>query len=87
VQNTIRAIVNADQFNVRHFVINILIGIGAIGWGSRLCYLGFRKEPAPTIVLTDDPKLGKSAHRLYGIGLVLCGLIAIGSEVYDKVAK
>jgi hypothetical protein len=66
---------------------NILVGIVALAWGCRLCYLGFKRGPAPEIVLTDDPKLGKSAHRLYGIGMLVCGFIAIGSEVYVKFAR
>ena len=68
-------------------MIDMLVGIVSLGWGSRLCYLGFRRGPAPGIVLTDDPKLGKSAHRLYGIGMLVFGFIAIGSEVYVKFSK
>jgi hypothetical protein len=66
-----------------HAMISILFGVVSIGWGIRTCYFGFRKGTAPEIMLTDDPKLGKSAHRLFGIGMIVCGILAIGSGLYD----
>jgi hypothetical protein len=63
---------------------NILVGVLALVWGSRTCYFGFRKAEAPELILTDDPKIGKSAHRLYGLALVICGVITIFTEVYVR---
>ena len=65
---------------------NILAGVAILIWGTHLCYLGFRKEEAPVLILTEDPKLGKSAHRIYGVGCIVGGLIAIGTEIYIKTA-
>ena len=82
-----RAILSADQFNVRYTMITVITGIVMVSWGCRLCYFGFRKLPAPGIILTDDPKLGKSAYRLYGIGMLVGGVIAISSEMYVGIGK
>jgi len=57
-----------------------------IAFGARTCYLGFRREAAPGIVLTEEPKLAKSAHRLYGIGLLIGGIIAIGTEACIRLS-
>ncbi len=54
-------------------------------WGVRLCYFGFRREEAPVLVLTEDPKIGKSAHRIYGVGCVVGGLVALGTEIYIRM--
>jgi hypothetical protein len=65
-------------------MIKILVGVAALAWGVRTCYLGFRREEAPELFFPDDPKLAKSAHRIYGIGLILCGLIALLAEIYPR---